>query len=235
MEETRGTISSVLAEAMEEQNISIEKLSEETGISERFIELLLSEKFDDMPPAPYTHGYLIKISSILGLDGEELWGTYLKNKQEIKKSGEFDKLPENRFAVSGFNKKVLVIGLIFLVIAGYFIFRSVFSANITNELHLANLDENPTISTSSEFRIEGNINSEYQLTINESPVYPESSGNFEKVLNLEEGLNTIVFHIKGLLGKEGKVVKQIFYRPNDGASSADFNTNSFSTSTPIQQ
>lgn len=231
MEETGETISSILASAMETRGFSIDDLSEETGIPERFIELLLSEKFNDMPPAPYTHGYIVKISEVLDLDGEEIWKKYLKDKKEIKKSGKFDKLPENRFAVSRLNKKALLIGLAFILLAGYFILRSVFSVSIENKLHVTNLEESPTVATSSAFTVEGNIDSQYQLTINQTPVYPNSSGNFEKEINLQEGLNNVVFNIKGLLGKEGEVVKQIFYRTTTTESNQNLNTNG--TTTPV--
>lgn len=218
MEENKETISSVLTSAMEKQGFSIDDLSKETGIPERFVELLLSENFNDMPPAPYTHGYIIKISKVLDLDGEKLWETYLKNKKEIKKSGKFDKLPENRFVVSKLNKKALIAGLVFILLAGYFIINSIFSTNIENKLEINSLDEDTTVATSSEFTIEGNLDSQYQLTINQSPVYPNSSGNFEETINLQEGLNNIIFNVSGLLSKEGEVVRQIFYRPEEAQS-----------------
>lgn len=235
MEESGETISSILNNAMEKRGVNIDDLSEETGIPERFIELLLTENFDNMPPAPYTHGYIIKISKVLDLDGEEIWDTYLKNKKEIKKSGKFDTLPKNRFAVSKLNKKALLIGFVFILLAGYFIFRSVFSANIESELSINNLKEDPTIATSSEFSIEGNLNPQYQLTINQTPVYPNSSGNFEEIINLQEGLNTVVFNIEGILGKDGEVTKQIFYRPEGSESENNLDNNGTATSVPSIQ
>ncbi|MEX1014439.1 MAG: helix-turn-helix transcriptional regulator [Candidatus Paceibacterota bacterium] len=211
MTDNNHSLSSVLEGAMRNSGISLEKISQETGISERFIRLLLEEDFDKLPATPYLHGYIVKISDYLNLDGEELWKIYFKNSESLKKSGSRDKLPENRFYVPSINKKIIIIFLILLLVPLYFIFRSTFSGNISNNLSLANLEENITMTTTSNFTITGELEGDLSLKLNNSQVLLNEDGSFKTEIELEPGFNTLNFIIEGPLNREATVTKQVFF------------------------
>ena len=102
----RKNLINLILEALKLKGMNLEKLSQLSGVSERSLALLLEEQFDKLPPAPYVHGYLVKIAETLNLDGRELWREYLKNNEEIRRSGKEDILPLNRFAIPKLNKKL---------------------------------------------------------------------------------------------------------------------------------
>lgn len=206
-----NSFSIVLAEAMRAKGISAEKLARETGISERFLFLMLEEKLDKLPASPYLHGYIIKIADILDMDGEKLWSTYFKNNRYLRSSGGTDRLPKNRFAASRVNKKVLVVFLVILIVAAYFIVRTLAGFDLSRELSLEDFSENIIVSQEETYTLRGNVNPALRLTINDDPIYAGEDGDFEKNIELEPGFNTVILKLEGLLNREDELVKQIYY------------------------
>lgn len=211
MENENKNLTNLILEALKLKGLTIDKLSQTTGVSERSLALLLEERFEKLPPAPYVHGYLIKIAEALNLDGQKLWQEYLKNNSDLRRSGEEDHLPPNRFAVKKMNKKVVGISVAVALILIYAAFRlpSLFGQP---ELELSNLVENPTVVENSGFTIHGIMNPADELKINGEAVYPSGDGNFQKEILLQSGFNNVIFEIKKILGKTYTVTKQIFYK-----------------------
>lgn len=203
-------------EAAKEKDLSLERLAQLSGVSDRFLKLLIEEKFQKLPPQPYLRGYLLKIAEVLDLDGEALWQKHLKDNDIIRRSGEKDQLPHNRFAVSALGQRtVWGLGLIAVLIVYIIVRIFLFSAHF--EFSLENLEDNLVVATST-YVIRGETNSGYQLTINGAPVYPQEDGRFEYTLNLEPGFNTATVRIKKVLGDEKTVIRQIFYEAPAGAA-----------------
>lgn len=200
----------MLLDALRLKNISTEKLALATGISERFIELLLEERYEKLPPAPYLRGYLLKISDVLNIDGERLWDEYLKSHEAMRRSGPKDILPSNRFEIAKLNKKIIFGILIFAPLA-YF---AVQAPNMVGrpQLYLANLEDN-MIASEAIFTVSGKIKPTDSLTINGQEVFPQENGEFTKIVNLNSGFNTIVFKVKRFLGKENVIIKNVYYEP----------------------
>lgn len=195
------------------KGLTLDKLSQMTGISERSLALILEEQFDKLPPAPYIRGYLLKIAETLNLDGQRLWQEYLKNNSEIRRSGKEDLLPSNRFAIQKVNRKVVAVSAAVLFILVYGISRLPFLFG-QPELKITNLTESPTIVQDANFTVHGIINPADELRVNGEAVYPDKDGNFQKNILLQSGFNNIIFQTKKLLGKTYTVTKQIFYQTN---------------------
>lgn len=212
-------LSSIIVEAMEKQGVSIGQLSTETDIPENFIKLLIENKIDELPARPYTHGYVVKICKRLNLNGEKLWEEFLADSEHLHASGENDKLPENRFSISNVNKRAILVGVLVVGLIGYFAFRALSSTNLSSELTLSNLQGDTTVVNTSEFTVKGKIDSRYQLTLNQTPVYPTNSGEFETTVNLEPGLNTLEFDITSFLGKEDSITKRVIYKQSTTTAS----------------
>lgn len=209
MDESKD-LSSIIIETLRTKSLTVERLSQLSGVSERFLTLLIEGKIEKMPSRPYTHGYLLKIAGVLNLDGERLWQEYLKNNESVRRSGKNDQLPKNRFAIERINRKTLAITGIILIILGYLLTRlpSFFGKP---ELSLVNLDNETNVAVAT-FIIQGKMNPSDQLTLNGERLYPDKDGKFEKSIQLQPGFNTLTFSIKKLLGKEYIINKQIFYK-----------------------
>lgn len=201
----------LLAEAMEIKNINHEKLAQFTGIPKHFIIAIENADINHLPSSPYVRNYIKKISEILDLNEEDLWKNYEKD-LEYKQSGEFDKMPSNRFALRKASKKKIVL------ISGIIILLIIIILNYKNIVGLPYLEiNNPTKELASvidsKIILAGKINPQDKLTINGAETSSDTFGNFQYPFNLQPGLNTIEFTVKKLIGKEKTVVKQIMYEP----------------------
>lgn len=204
------SISALLTEAMRVKNMSVEKLSQTSGISDRFIELLLEERFTKLPAAPYVRGYMLKIGEILSIDGNDLWEIIkAHHAQSVAQSGEKDKLPGNRFITQATNLKMIVGIIIGILFVGFFLVRlpALFGKP---KFELAEFENGIRVSTST-FTIRGTINPSDELFVNDEQLVADESGNFEKTFNLSPEFNTFRFSIRGLLGKEFQETRQVFY------------------------
>ena len=61
---------SFFASRLKERGLTVKKLSELSGISQKDLQNLSEGDFDHLPPAPYLRGYTQKLSKILEFDPE---------------------------------------------------------------------------------------------------------------------------------------------------------------------
>ncbi len=230
---SQKNFSSILIEAMKAQGMNESQLADATGISERFIKLLIKNDLKKLPPAPYLHGYILKIADVVDMDGEKIWERYFKNNNNLRSSGNTDHLPKNRFSVSKINTKIFLGVIVIIAVIAYFIIRSFLGVDIARELNLEGFNEEPVISEEASYNIKGNISPKYQLKINQQSVYPESDGDFSKTIDLSPGFNTVMFNIKGPLKREEKIAKEIYYKTDNQENIEQATTTSVTTSSTI--
>ena len=235
-EEERKNFASIIIEALKIKSISVEKLSQTTGVPENVIGLLINEKFDKLPAAPYIHGYLIKISGALELDGERVWKEYLSERDEIRKSGEQDVLPPNRFEIPKVNKKIagVILGVVVVLIYGAWRLPSILG---TPTVTFSDLSGGITVTKDQNFTITGVLGNGNSLTVNGETIAVDKNGAFEKAVVLNPGFNTFDFEASKILGKTFSTTKQVYYQ-FEGSSSAAFPTSTpttITTTSIIQQ
>ncbi|MBI2010847.1 MAG: helix-turn-helix domain-containing protein [Candidatus Colwellbacteria bacterium] len=207
MEEERKTIVEVLEELMEAKRIGIKELAEITDVPERYVEAIVVGKFEQLPAGPYVRGYLFKIAHALGADPNLLWRSYGRF-VEATVTPKDDRLPSNRFALKRVSTRRVVIAAALLAILVFLGFR------LDDILGRPSLNVYvPETSQTDVIAVTGDVSPGDTLTLNNEVVYPNEEGKFEKQVRLEPGLNSLEFRVKRFLGRETKVVKQVFYRP----------------------
>ncbi len=204
------TLKELLSEAMETKDLTIDKLADLTDISKRYLISIYNGDFKNMPAAPYVRGYLAKISQVLGMDAEILWQAY-KNEQPLKSPGSSDKMPSNRFAIRGFNKKFWAVAIILVLVIIYFVWR-VSGFFGTPSLEITSPVADNFIVSEPLIKLSGNVNPSDKLMINDEEIAPDSNGRFEKDFSLQSGPNAFEFKIKRFLGKEIKIIRQVIYQ-----------------------
>jgi len=210
MNEERARLSEILIEAMKSKSFSVEKLAEETGISDRFLGSLIGEEFEKLPSKPYVHGYLVKVGAALGLNGEQLWKEYLKDRGELRESGPQDELPGDAIIPKNFNKISIALGVIAVLVIVVYAFFQVRGFVEDPHLNLQGFEGESITIQELTYDLQGQINPQDQLSLNGEEIYPDEQGNFEKELELQPGFNTLNFTIKKFLGSEYQITKQIF-------------------------
>lgn len=205
-----SSFKSVLQEYLEIKDLNIKKLSDLSGIPERYLEALLAGDNETLPPIPYIRGYIGKLAAILEFDKEEVWRLY-KQDMRINGSGPLDRLPSNRFAARQFNKKFIVIGIATLLIAIYLFWN--FNKLIGSpQLEIIYPNTNNVVVSEPFVNVEGKTDTNSKLTFNNSEIFVDSDGRFNEEFRLSPGLNVLEIKSKKLLGKETIVTKQIIFQ-----------------------
>jgi cytoskeletal protein RodZ len=210
------SLSVFLGERLRDKNITVERLSELSGIAIKHLENILKGDAEKLPSTPYLHGYLLKLGEILGFDGKAYWEEWRKH--SIPSSGASDRLPENRFSKKPVSKYVWagVAGLLVLIYLGFELPR-IIGAPL---LYVTSPKNDPVYTTSSQITVSGTLQNATGLSINGEPTYLEINGSWQKTVSLQNGLNTIEITAKKFLGGESKIVKQVIYAAPSGATSS---------------
>lgn len=200
-----------LGEAIKAHKLNIEKLAELTDVPKNYLSALIDGDFEKLPAAPFVRGYLIRISEVLKIDGEQLWEFY---KEEIVPQIKTqDSLPFNRFAIKRLNKKKIIIGIISFFFLIYLVWQGKNLFGIP-KLEIINPESDNLITSEQFVALRGKLgNPMDKILINEEEIFTQSDGSFEKEYSLQLGLNIIEFKAQRFLGKETKVVKAINYQP----------------------
>ena len=210
------------ADKIKERGVSLKKLSEVTGIAPSHIENLLRGDFDNMPSAPYFHGYLIRLGAVLDFDGEEWW-TKLKKDGVVKNSGELDTLPRNRFIRQAPPKYLwwVLAGVAVLI---YLAFQAprIFG---TPALTVLSPDANPYVTSSSTFTLAGTVtgaDSLYLVGANggTEQIIIAADGSWQKSVLLGVGPNPFEITAKKFLGSQKTMTEQVFYQPTTSTTPA---------------
>ncbi len=201
-------------EAMALKGMNVFKLSEATNIPEYYLTALVSHQFKNLPPPPYTRGYVLKIAEVLDLDGAPLWQSYSKTLIS-KTSGSEDRLPFNRFALKPISKAKIAVGIAVLFAIIYFGWRAGGFFG-TPAIEITNPATDNFITKDSAVTLTGKINPQDKLTINGEETATDGNGYFEKPwefrFSLENRTAKLEFKVKRLLGKEVIVDRQIIYQ-----------------------
>jgi cytoskeletal protein RodZ len=202
----------IIKEEMRAQGINIQKLAELTGISHRYLQALLDADFSQLPSVPYVKGYLESIAKVLGIDPAPLWHEYQKE-SEIKRSGDKDKLPANRYAQKPLNKTALLITLLVLIGVALLLPKIAdFLGRPSIEITSPATDK--YTSNSDNFILKGKVNNpQDKLLINSSEVIINTDGTFQQPVILSEPgcHNDYDFTVKRFLGLSTTVKRTICY------------------------
>ncbi len=216
---------------MKDEGYTVKKIVDASGIAVKHIESLLESNFKDLPPAPYLHGYIYTLGTILRFDPEPWWNT-IKEELTIQKSGRKDSMPLNRFAQTYPIKKIVIIstGILVLLIL---IWRlpKIFG---TPTIIVADPTQQTTTTFDQTYTIRGKIeNANDTVTINNEKIAVDKDGFWQKTVLLQSGVNTFTVKAKKLLGKETEETRQIIYENMNATTTMPLSGNTKNTSTTI--
>lgn len=214
------------AAKIKERGISLKKLSDVTGIAPMHIESLLRGDYENVPSAPYLHGYLVRLGHELDFDGEEWW-MRLKKENVVRNSGERDTLPHNRFIREAPPKYLWAIGVAAIII----IYLALQAPRIFGKPTLAMVfpGTNPYTTSANTITLTGTVSGADSLSLvgangEAEQITVSPDGSWSKGILLGAGLNPIEISAKKFLGGETTITENIFYQasstPNSPSSTA---------------
>lgn len=198
-----------LNDKIKAHGLSLEKVSEQSGITLSHLEALSRGHYEQMPPAPYLRGYLMKLGSILDFDAEVWWQRF-QAMGIVKKSGPEDRLPQNRFAKISKARYGLAIAAGILIL-GYLVFslpRILGQPNLSIDYPretVTRVKEQPVL-------IYGHLTNADTLTVSGEQVNVKADGSWEKEISLDPGKPTTVDIVaKKFLGRQVTETRQFIY------------------------
>lgn len=206
-------LNEILRETMASKGLTIQRLHQATEVPERYLSMLLEGQYDKMPALPYVRGYIFKIAEVLELEGKDLWNQYKAEASSfLKSSGKDDRLPHNRFAISGIKLKWA--GAV-LAVVGIGIYLAINANNILGQpkLYILQPAQDVFVTNNNEIVLVGVTEPENKILINGEEIFVGKNGEFSQTYTLEEGLNTFKISAKKILGREKQVIRQVIYNP----------------------
>ena len=202
--------SNFLNDRARERGFDLKRLSGLTGVSIKHLESLFSGDSDRLPPAPYLKGYIFKLGEVLDFNSEEIW-EMMKKIAVSKNSVNADEPVKNRFSRKPIGK-YLIVGAVIALLLLYAGLRF-YEISGTPIITISSPQANISVVGENSFSLFGSISNGGELKVNGEPVQVQSDGNWQKIVSLQEGINTVEITAKKFLGRETRIIRQIIYQP----------------------
>ncbi len=208
----------MILDQAEAHDLKPEKIIAQTSMPAAYFEALITGQPHRLPAYPYLRAYLYSLADLLGISREELVAAYKRDFSE-KFSGAHDKLPGNRFALPMNKRRYLVTGgVALLLIVVYVISHSGFFGTPSLRLDIPPAAPDPYIVEAQIIELKGAIEPGDTLLVNGQDVPVAVDGAFTRLHSLSPELNSIEFVVRRFLGKEIRIVRQVYYQ--EAASSS---------------
>ncbi len=202
------TLGEKLRKIRSERRISLSDISRFTKIQLRYLEDIEEGNYEKLPSDVYVKGFLKSYAKFLGVNGDSLIRLYQKERG-IKRS--LDKNGNNCIKQPEFlnispwvfgPRSAIFISLAVLILAGFFyIYKEVGSfANNPKLVILA--PKTNTTTTNDWVMVEGKVEKDAKLFINDQPVIIDDEGGFKENVTLQAGTNFIQVRCLNRFGKE---------------------------------
>lgn len=225
-----------LFQALKKKNYDLSRLSELTKIPLWHLQALQDGNFDKLPPNVYMKGVFMRLTKFLDIGLGEIEEKYNEDRSALSEQPETaEKQKDTESIVSGAfhfrdRFKESYIGRNFLILTPRkigIIFSILFLAVIFSYIwYQYDVLVGPPIlsiitpardseTENSRVDVRGKTLNDVYLTVNGQNVYVDQDGAFALSVELAAGLNAIEIVARNKMGKESKVVRQVFYKTGE--------------------
>jgi len=204
-----------LKKSREDAGWNLKKFADASKIQIKYLERLEGGQYEKLPAFVYVQGFLKKYAQILELPLTELLIDYqreagLQKEKDCQNLTQIPELKSPRFILTPKKISWAIIGLVTLLIVGYFIYQLNFLLK-PPKLLLDSPAQDTTIETAS-IEISGQSDLTVQLSINGQQIFISADGRFHQQINLSPGLNTLKIEAVNRFGKKSEITRQIIVK-----------------------
>lgn len=204
------TLGEKLKATREGKKIDLGEVEKITKIQAKYLLALENGQYEILPSDVYTKNFLKVYSQVLGLESEPLFELYRQERKIYddlygKKRGLAR--PGPKVIVTPQLIKIFSIGLVVVVLLAYLGWgiNKIISAPL-----LEVISPEDKLITSQEFvKVEGKTEKEVRVTINNQEVLSDKNGYFEKIIDLQRGVNMIKITAVKKHSKENVVYREV--------------------------
>lgn len=211
-----STLGNRLRSRREELGWSVEDLSHEISLSPKYIHALERDDYGVFSAKVYALGFLKKVLTALSFENKEEFLKEFANEWDVRhyrRPKEIKPLPQNRGPQPYLTPRRLGLAssaFIFLLFLGYTGVR--FISFVSAPELMLEKPENLTAVHEPLIQVRGSAEKESQLMINGRAIMLDKQGNFDEVLELAAGVNTLEFVVRDRFGKETKALRYVLVK-----------------------
>ncbi|MDP3043095.1 MAG: helix-turn-helix domain-containing protein [bacterium] len=208
-------ISEQLRAARKAKNLKLEDVAKKLNISRKYLEALEKDEYDKLPPGVYGKNFLREYAVFLGLDYGELAKIFTAENQ-IKQHGGRQELfskqvvkGRNFMAAPKIIKSAVIIAAacVCFIYFGYRLEKIVSPPNLSIYKPTENF-----ITEKNSLQVIGKTEKEAQIIINGELILSNTAGDFNKTINLKNGINIITVTASNKYGRDNTIVKQVLVK-----------------------
>jgi len=197
-----------LQRARKKLKITLEEAETKIKVRAKYLEALENSDYHVLPSNVYVKGFLQNYCLLLGLNFEEIYSLYQKERRSFICDQEFT---SKSISVNNDGRPVIIspktfiwptIGVLVVSVVGY-IFFQVSGFALAPKLEIDSPEKDMVI-TRSEQVFEGQTDIGAQLMINGQEVIVSDEGHFKETVKLQRGVNTVELTAKNRNKKETK-------------------------------
>ena len=199
-----------LREAREKLGFSLQKVEKEIGISQKYLLSLEEDEYSSLPADVYVKGYLIRYANFLHLDPQEIVECYQKEKTLGVSQAKNKFITPQKSGGKIFKKITPRTIFLFLGISIVFFYLLFAFVNLMRPPKITIISpEDNLISNQTQIKIEGKVEPETEVKINDEPIETLVDGHFSKTLELSRGINFIKISAKKKHSRERIIFRKI--------------------------
>ncbi len=204
------TLGEYLAAVRSELGLTLEEVSQKTGIYEKFIHHLETGKYHLLPPGVYVCGFLKKLADIYKISPEALVAQYRKESGIVEHTASSKLADEKSWQAKlkqiTITPKLITISVsaLVVVLAFFYVVFQVFAINKTPTLVISE-PKNDTVISGSSVNVTGKTEPGITIAINGQNVFVNPEGNFTTTIGVAPGQKELKI---AALNKFGKTSEQ---------------------------
>ncbi len=201
------TLGEYLTEIRKQMNLTLEEVSKQTGIFEKFVYNIEQGRYNQLPPDVYVRGFLKKLAEVYSIPPSVLLDQYQKERG-VAESVARDKITPVKGWKSWFEKVSITPKLITLlavvvfgtVASGYVLFQ-IFAINKTPSLEVFE-PKNDSVIKGSKVSVSGRTEIGMTVTINNQNILVNRDGTFTTEVGMVPGQKDLIIESQNKLGKK---------------------------------
>ncbi len=205
------TLGEKLYQVRQAQELSLEEISSKVKVKKEYLEYLEKGQYDLLPSAVFVENYLKVYSQFLHLPWDKVKQVYQEEQLAFKQSPEPPKQSAKHHGRPALLlPKFITLALVFIILLVFFIYLGLQINNFLQppSLELSSPTDNITIDERF-IEVTGKTAPEAQILINNQEIAVDKEGQFNELVSLQPGLNTLEITAKTKHSREQVVYKQI--------------------------
>lgn len=203
------TLGEYLLEVRTELGLTLEEVSQKTGVYEKFIHYIETGKYHLLPPGVYVLGFLKKLATVYKVSDEALLAQYRKERGIVEhlateKSAEEKSWKAWLRKITITPKLITISGSVAVVLIAFlYVVFQVFAINKTPSLTIAE-PKNDAVITGTTVNVSGQTEPGMVVAINGQNVFVNPNGNFQTTIGVAPGQKELRIEAVNKFGKKNE-------------------------------